>query len=715
MVDNSSYDIYIYILTAYTITHLNTSNQNISDAMYQELRLRHVEDLSLYEIACLRVADQTNKYQKEFERTRLALTKMSIELENSRATIEAQGLEITRYRKLQDALQQSQKLESSQMEDKCNRLTALLTSESALRREYEEKAFKYDNLSGETKRLQQDIADLRNTVEKQSQAISSLTESEKAARMAASDSDRARELLAMDKNFLQAELKNAIQYSDERSRAVEKYKVMVAGLESKITDLTDKITTLQLNARTGLDKKLEREVSRLREDSQREIESLKAAARDLADRENRVLREAKASLDVERENLRRRNDTLVLENKRLTKEMSDLDAVMNRELSDLRAELKMKTFEIGALGASYEERMSRLRQTELELEVAKEEVNAHRTAMLRLEADSHLRDKTLSDDLEKALQRLRAYELIEEEIDKAVIRAAKFDNTSTDGAVDSLLNSIKGVASSPERRLKQAVYLAQRLLETERQRDEIKERLDKTLVALENAKEAATQAREDLKLTSQPTTYLVAKLRDEETSRLDYMAKCKALELELQSSRAAQRESSSEADSLRQRLNMLLQQRGEIDSLKGILEQLQEDAEGSEVSDDYDEEVERDEGEEGDEEEKYNERNRNNDIAADINQDRRASSQVMEGNTSMRSQGNHHNISVPSIHSVTSVPSSPHGKTSSVLAIDMGNISINDDAALGLTPDVHARLTSRPSDPSSHQKRSPAWHTREEI
>jgi len=87
-----------------------------------------------------------------------------------------------------------------------------------------------------------------------------------------------------------------------------------------------------------------------------------AAAKDLADRENRVLREAKTSLETENEQLRRRADTTAAELATLLKEHTATVAEKTKEVSELRADLKMKVFELTALGASFEERMSQLRQ-----------------------------------------------------------------------------------------------------------------------------------------------------------------------------------------------------------------------------------------------------------------------------------------------------------------------------------------------------------------
>jgi chromosome segregation ATPase len=114
--------------------------------------------------------------------------------------------------------------------------------------------------------------------------------------------------------------------------------------------------SLQLTSRGDFDTRMEREVGRLRDDAQRERDALREAARDVADRENRVLREAKASLETECDRLRHRVDQLSAELSVLLKEHTGAMGERTKEVSELRADLKMKIFELTALGTSFEVR-----------------------------------------------------------------------------------------------------------------------------------------------------------------------------------------------------------------------------------------------------------------------------------------------------------------------------------------------------------------------
>jgi hypothetical protein len=106
---------------------------------------------------------------------------------------------------------------------------------------------------------------------------------------------------------------------------------------------------------------------------------------------------------------------------------------------------------------------------------------AYRTALLTMKAESEQRQLHLAHEFETAMRKLRIYEELETEIDSAVLRAARHAED------DAVLQSIRTCPSNPERRAKQAVLLAQKLLDVEKQRDELAENLKVTKEAHSSA------------------------------------------------------------------------------------------------------------------------------------------------------------------------------------------------------------------------------------
>ena len=179
-----------------------------------------------------------------------------------------------------------------------------------------------------------------------------------------------------------------------------------------------------------------------------------------------------------------------MENTRLQTELVALQGKSVSDIAEIRAELQLKNFELTALGTTFEDRMSQVRQAELELKTVKGECEAHKNAFVKLEAESDARLSELSAQLGVAKNRLKAYETLEEEIDSAVLRVAqagavsgnKIDNDNIDNEdvgkltgiwrLRAFFATLQTMPSQPERRARQAVLLAQKVLEMEAQRDE---------------------------------------------------------------------------------------------------------------------------------------------------------------------------------------------------------------------------------------------------
>ena len=113
--------------------------------------------------------------------------------------------------------------------------------------------------------------------------------------------------------------------------------------------------------------------------------------------------------------------------------------------------------------------------------------------------------RSIKTQLQLAQSRLAAYEALEEEIDGAVLRVAQAGSLATtsdssapaDATTADFIMSMRSVPSHPERRARQAVLLAQRLLDMEKQRDVLRGQLtDKTAagVALQRQLDVAKEA-----------------------------------------------------------------------------------------------------------------------------------------------------------------------------------------------------------------------------
>ena len=343
--------------------------------------------------------------------------------------------------------------------------------------------------------------------------------------------------------------------------------------------------------------------------------------------------------------------------------------------------------------------------------------------MARLEGDSGHQLQSMRGELDQALQRLRAYELLEDEIDAAVVRTAAMggvknpesfipsisanidnnnyntNNTNNNNHDDDdedmkitttalttterLLQSVKGIPTNPERRVKQSIYLAQKLLEMERHRDELQHQLVVLQKELKEAKQQAHIAIDNLARTSQPTSYLVSKLREEEINKSAYANKCKSLEDDLTRCKEKVSAQKTENFQLRERLKSLFETRSELEHVKNLLVQLKNNQRIVEDDDEDDDDDDDDEEEHGDE--------------SNVNQ------KDDHQHTNIATVEHKNNESTPTdVKSVEMLPglfpSSPPPPS---------RTAVSTAAALGLSPEQLALMTSPPTHSSNSNHCSP--------
>lgn len=193
--------------------------------------------------------------------------------------------------------------------------------------------------------------------------------------------------------------------------------------------------------------------------------------------------------------------------------------------------------------------------------------------MSRLEVESDRERERLNSDIRTLTDKLKAYEALEVEVDQAVMRiAAKNRDVMHPELTD--IHDIRGIPSNPESRVRQAVFLAQKLLQTERQRDEALQQVQTVEGELQKEKAGRLSAEDRLHMAAQPAVYLVNKLREEETLRVQLADRVTVLSKEVQKWKLAWQKDEKEIVQLRERLQLVLRQRGELETIKVMLHHL---------------------------------------------------------------------------------------------------------------------------------------------
>lgn len=297
--------------------------------------------------------------------------------------------------------------------------------------------------------------------------------------------------------------------------------------------LMEQILELQTTTKVSYDLHINSEFERLRTESQQQLELIKQHHREVLERETRVLREAKDEACRQAEELRKQLAQVESSRQDLTLRLAKIESEQDGRVAELQSEVKVKTFELNQVKSTLETKLARARQYEVELDMAKEELNIHKRQFVILEQESSAEIRNLTSALAAAnekvqsfqlsveipielalrvvyCEQLQAYESLEAEIDKSIVRMGKENNPAALKTNASTVQwSVHNLPSIAQRRTQQALHLAQQLHQKEAEVSECNQRLRRLQLALEEANSKRSLVEKALERSHHPTQYLI--------------------------------------------------------------------------------------------------------------------------------------------------------------------------------------------------------------
>ncbi|CAB1098646.1 unnamed protein product [Ectocarpus sp. CCAP 1310/34] len=525
----------------------------LSDALARELRRVPEEEQTVKEYVSLKAYDLVASSKAELERTRRELEKTQEQLLATTETAELQRREDARARRLATAREEGLKVDLEALRERAEEMSGRAREAQRAADENSDKARGFDEVEAllRTTRLELDAA--RALSKSQAAALVEVAESEKAAARTAQDASQRSLMLEMDKTYLQRELSEAQNKADRLGRESEAVSERLRDLERSKDSLAAELVSVRERTRSEHEERLEAEVGRLREQSAKELADIRASGREVYERENETLREA-------------RKDAL------------QSDAAHETAVGEVRSELRLKSFELSQLGVAHAEKCSLLRQAGLEVDMLKEQVAVHRAEFAELEASTTRKASELQLLLVGERDKVRAFEDLELEVDGAVMRTGRemlleedgedgagkehgqedgehrSSNRSPQQAASPLQSASGGLAAlpggsgvsagggaaipmAPHRRLRQAVLLAHKLLRKERELEVAKRELAELQSRVASWESRAVRAEGLLESVEQPTKYMIDSIREKDgeieglrTAQQRLVAKTEALE-----------------------------------------------------------------------------------------------------------------------------------------------------------------------------------------
>ncbi|EGZ20126.1 hypothetical protein PHYSODRAFT_489947, partial [Phytophthora sojae] len=182
------------------------------------------------------------------------------------------------------------------------------------------------------------------------------------------------------------------------------------------------------------------------------------------------------------------------------------------------------------------------------------QVEAHKEEFARLETTSTTCITQLEAALEVERNKLKEYELLEVDLDGAVLQ--------------EVMTTFGAIPTTTKRRFQQSVLLAQRVVKSQREAIALEQTLTEVSNERGKLQQDVVELKTKLATFHQPQSYLIDKLTRREQELQGATRRHQDSQAQLQQLRAEYRQLQEANSSLQSQLQQLLSRRGDLDALK---------------------------------------------------------------------------------------------------------------------------------------------------
>ncbi|XP_069826713.1 progesterone-induced-blocking factor 1 isoform X2 [Dendropsophus ebraccatus] len=405
----------------------------------------------------------------------------------------------------------------SELDTRCQRLTLQLADTKQLIHQGDFKIENYDKVKSERDALERELLELRRNLEileathkSQSKERNDLAQEVSALRQSVS-------LLQKDKEFLNRQnMELNVRCAHEEDR-LERLQSQLEDAKKAREELYEKYVASRDHYKTEYENKLRDELEQIRLKTNQEIDQLRGASKEMYERENRNLREAKDNAVSEKERAVAAEREALAKYDQILEQFRQLQLGTENKMSELLHQAKMKSFEAERAHMVLEETTENLQKCQLECEKYQKKLEVLTKEFYALQASTEKQVTELQAQNSEQRTRLETYEKLEQELDDVIIQSAQMEDEAEAERVLFSYGYGANIPTTAKRRLKQSVHLARRLLQLERQNSSL-------IKDLEHQKEQATKVSVELDRTNsllglvhQPYQYLIESVRQRDT------------------------------------------------------------------------------------------------------------------------------------------------------------------------------------------------------
>ncbi|KAM9172156.1 progesterone-induced-blocking factor 1 isoform 2-T2 [Pangshura tecta] len=458
----------------------------LTEDYYEKLKSLPDDELSIPEYVSIRFYEVVHPLRKEVNELQMKKDSLSEDLSYHKSQLKCV---MESY--------EDERRSRSELEVRCQRLTLELADTKQMIQQGDYRQENYDKIKRERDAFEHELSELRRKYEILEVSHKAQAKERNDLSKEVATLQQSVNLLQKDKDYLNRQnMELSVRCAHEEDR-LERLQIQLEDAKKAREEMYEKYVTSRDHYKTEYENKLRDELEQIRLKTNQEIEQLRSTSKEMYERENRNLREARDNAVAEKERAVVAEKDALGKYEHLLEQYRQLQLSTESKVAELLHQSKLKSFESERVQLMQEETAKNLSQCQLECEKYQRKLEVLTKEFYSLQASSETRITELQAQNSEHQARLDTYEKLEKELDEIIMQTAEMENEDEAERILFSYGYGANVPTTAKRRLKQSVHLARRLLQLEKQNSLL-------VKDLEHQKEQVTQiSQEELAVMKQ--------------------------------------------------------------------------------------------------------------------------------------------------------------------------------------------------------------------
>ncbi|EGV98732.1 progesterone-induced-blocking factor 1 isoform X4 [Cricetulus griseus] len=492
----------------------NLRDLELTEEQYVKLKSFSEEQLSIPEYVSVRLYELVNPLRKEISELQVKKNELSEELSTNKGQL----------KQLTESSEQDRR-NNSELQIRCQRLALELADTKQLIQQGDYRQENYDKIKSERDALEQEVLEVRRKHEILEASHIAQAKERSELSKEVTTLQQTVTLLQKDKEYLNRQnMELSVRCAHEEDR-LERLQVQLEETKKAREDMYEKYVSSRDHYKTEYENKLHDELEQIKLKTNLEIDQLRSASREMYERENRNLREARDNALAEKSRAVAAEKDALEKHEQLLERYRELQLSTESKVAEFLHQSKLKSFESERVQLLQEETARNLAQCQLECEKYQKKLEVLTKEFYSLQTSSEKRITELEAQNSEHQARLDIYEKLEKELDEIIMQTAEIENEDEAERILYSYGYGANVPTTAKRRLKQSVHLARRVLQLEKQNSLILKDLEHQKDQVRRLSQELDRANSLLNQTQQPYRYLIESVRQRD-SKIDSLMKC---------------------------------------------------------------------------------------------------------------------------------------------------------------------------------------------